>query len=405
MTLRLLYVVLLALFMAATPALAKQKQKTSPLDELAKISKASLVFEKGGKTILSKKANTPMVPASTLKLVTALAAIDRWGLDHRFYTDFFLDEKNHLWIKGYGDPYLVSEELDLIVAQLKKKGLKKVAGIYTDTSFFAENIFVDGRTTTDNPYDAPLSALSTNFNTMAFRRDKKGKLHPAEKQTPLTPMARATAEIKLTSKGSVRVNLGTQERAEQYFAELLTEKMKLSGIKVTGKIESGKITDQKLWYRHYNSRTLSNVLNSMLVASSNFIANHLFLMMTDKQSGKPLTMNDARHGMKAWVKKRFKWKKFSIIEGSGLSRGNRLTGKQMLQVVKEFEPYMFLLPKYKGKVIAKTGTLKGVSCYAGFVLRDGKWEPFSLFINQQVGGHFRKQVALTLADQKKLPSF
>ena len=27
-----------------------------------------------------------------------------------------------------------------------------------------------------------------------------------------------------------------------------------------------------------------------------------------------------------------------------------------------------------GRVLAKTGTLRGVSCYAGFVKRDGRWQ-------------------------------
>jgi D-alanyl-D-alanine carboxypeptidase/D-alanyl-D-alanine-endopeptidase (penicillin-binding protein 4) len=53
-------------------------------------------------------------------------------------------------------------------------------------------------------------------------------------------------------------------------------------------------------------------------------------------------------------------------------------------------------------VRAKTGTLRGVSCYAGFVKRGGRWEPFSLLINQAVPYGFRLQVADGLASAPDL---
>ena len=43
------------------------------------------------------------------------------------------------------------------------------------------------------------------------------------------------------------------------------------------------------------------------------------------------------------------------------------------------------------------GALKGISCYAGFVKRQGGWQPFSLLINQPVPYGLRKQVAEALA--------
>jgi len=48
-------------------------------------------------------------------------------------------------------------------------------------------------------------------------------------------------------------------------------------------------------------------------------------------------------------------------------------------------------------VRAKTGTLSGVSCYAGFVRRAGRWEPFSLLIDQSVPYDLRLRVADALA--------
>ncbi|MGD8557042.1 MAG: D-alanyl-D-alanine carboxypeptidase, partial [Chromatiales bacterium] len=173
----------LLVVMAASPAMAKQKD---PLLTLKELPNASLLFEENGKEVLSKRADQPMVPASTIKLVTALAAIDKLGLDYRFTTDFHLDDKKQLWVIGSGDPFMVSEELELVAAALKERGLTAVNGIVLDGSRYGEDIFVDGRTDTDNPYDAPLSALAANFNTVAFQRKKGKGLLQAEKQTPLT---------------------------------------------------------------------------------------------------------------------------------------------------------------------------------------------------------------------------
>ena len=142
----------------------------------------------------------------------------------------------------------------------------------------------------------------------------------------------------------------------------------------------------------------------MMASSSNFIANTLFIYMADDGNGNRLEMGKARASMKRWIDRNFGWKNYSVIEGSGLSRGNKLSARQMLEVVKAFEPYRELLPRYKGKVRAKTGTLRGVSCYAGFVNRKGEWQPFCLLINQQVSGSFRKQVAEAMADNNKLPA-
>jgi D-alanyl-D-alanine carboxypeptidase/D-alanyl-D-alanine-endopeptidase (penicillin-binding protein 4) len=114
---------LVLLSLSAAPAAAKQKD---PLLTLRELPNASLLFEENGKERLSKRADQPMVPASTLKIVTALAAIEKLGLDHRFTTDFYLDSKKQLWVIGSGDPFMVSEELALVALALKERGLASV---------------------------------------------------------------------------------------------------------------------------------------------------------------------------------------------------------------------------------------------------------------------------------------
>jgi D-alanyl-D-alanine carboxypeptidase/D-alanyl-D-alanine-endopeptidase (penicillin-binding protein 4) len=63
-----------------------------------------------------------------------------------------------------------------------------------------------------------------------------------------------------------------------------------------------------------------------------------------------------------------------------------------------FAPYRDLMPVQEGNggVRAKTGTLTGVSCYAGYVRRGGDWQPFALMINQPVDYNLRLRVASAL---------
>lgn len=374
-----------------------------PLTQLLALPRASLLVEEGGKAVIARAADRPMVPASTLKLLTALAAFDRWGPAHRFHTDFFLGSDGWLLVKGYGDPFLVSEEIGRMAEALRARGVDRVQGIATDDSYFAADVEVAGRSSSDNPYDAPVAPVAANFNTLYVRVDR-GRVNSAEPQTPLTPLALSLSRD--LGNGRQRINLGRRELAPRYFAELLAAKLRDSGVEVgNGWREAAVPAGLDPFYRHYNSRDLRGVVGAMLEYSNNFIANHLFLMLGDQGDGRPLTMSAARQAVTAWVDRTFEWQDYRIEEGAGLSRGNRLSARQLVDVVKAFAPYRELLPAHSDRVHAKTGTLRGVSCYAGFVLRDGRWVPFSLMVNQPVGYGLREKVAEQLAVESNLARF
>jgi D-alanyl-D-alanine carboxypeptidase/D-alanyl-D-alanine-endopeptidase (penicillin-binding protein 4) len=390
--------------LALTPALlfcllaavgGSQAGTSDPLAQALALPQASLMLEEEGHPSIAHRADAPMVPASTMKILTALAAIERWGLDHRFHTDFYRGDGDWLWVKGGGDPYLVSEELTRIASALRRAGLRRVSGIGLDDGLFAPDADVAGRSSSNNPYDAPVTALAANFNTVAVV-NKGGKIRSAEAQTPLTPLARETA-IGL-GPGTHRVNLSDRDRALRYFGELLAAKLEEAGIQVGRDLRLGAVPHgAESVYRHEGSRDLRTVVTAMLEFSSNFIANDLFLLLGGKDDGRGVTTAEAQRAADRWAEKTFGWRGHRIEDGAGLSRGNRLSARQLLEAVKAFAPYRDLLPDHKGLARAKTGTLTGVSCYAGFVRRNGRWEPFSLLINQPVSSGFRLQVAEALA--------
>ena len=113
-------------------------QADNALKTLSNLDKAGLLLlNPAAKDVLEIRADQGFIPASATKLVTAYLALQHWGEDYHFQTHFYLDKTTQtLWVKGSGDPFLVSEELILIAQQLKQLGLTKVQSIALDVSLF-----------------------------------------------------------------------------------------------------------------------------------------------------------------------------------------------------------------------------------------------------------------------------
>lgn len=388
---------LVLLALSAISAPLTSSANPSAIAQVRALGKAALLVQDQGQTTISQNPDRPLIPASTMKLLTALHALDRWGPDHRFATEVYQDSNKHLWIKGLGDPYLVSEELDRLIAALKDKGLKQIAGVGIDASLFSPALRIPGRSSSNNPYDAPLTAVAVNFNTINVRI-AAGKVQSAESQTPLTPLARQLA--RGLPGGRHRINLKTRANALRYAGELIAAKLANAGIRVANPhptiatVPAGST----LLLRHLNSLPLQQVISSMLKYSTNFVANDLFLLLSKAQQ-QPLTLATAQHAASRWASERFNWQSFTIDDGAGLSHRNRLSARQLIQTLDAFTPYRHLMPQQRGNpaIRAKTGTLRGVSSYAGYIQHNGNWSSFALLINQSVAYTLRLQVANELA--------
>ena len=83
------------------------------------------IADHSGRMIDSCHPERAMIPASVLKIATVSAALAILGPDYRFRTEFFLDQHHNLFIRGLGDPSLISEEITGIVDQLRQKGLQR----------------------------------------------------------------------------------------------------------------------------------------------------------------------------------------------------------------------------------------------------------------------------------------
>lgn len=353
----------------------------------------AILVEVSGRPVIASRADRAMIPASTMKLVTALAAIERWSLGHRFATDVYLGPDGWLWIQGSGDPLLVSEELDRLAEALRQVDVPALPGIGVDGSLYPPGLDIPGRAASDNPYDAPVTALAVNFNTVHLLV-RGGQVLSAEPQTPLTPVARRLGER--LGPGRHRVNLQRTELAQRHAGELLAAKLRGAGIAVGDGYRAGQVpTGARLLLRYRNSVDLRGVLTAMLEHSNNLVANQLFLMLGAEDDGSVRDLAAAQRAMTEWAERRFAWRGFRIVDGAGLSRGNRLSAEQLLDVVKAMAPYRYLLPVQPGNpaVRAKTGTLTGVGTYAGFVRRETEWAAFAVLANRSMSAESRRRLA------------
>ena len=374
------------------------------LPQLATMQQAGLlVLDNQNQPVMSKNAHQAFVPASTTKLLTAYLALLHWGDEHRFKTDFFIktdQQSTVLWIKGYGDPFLVSEELKVIAQKisglLAQRGLKEITDIRLDASYFEHALNLPGTSETDNPYDAVPSALATNFNTL-YLYNQAGKVYSAETQTPMTPLAHELGQNVSSTK--TRVNTGADATLSQrYFAELLAAFLRQQGVSVSERIEWKKLPGEAAVadYQHLNSRTLLEMIRPMMTYSTNFIANQLALMMAADVYGAPVNAKKVKQLYRTQLAHYFDWNTAVIEEGAGLSRNNRLSPQQLTQLLQAFKPWQALLPEVAPGVVAKTGTLLGVSTLAGYIQKNQDWLPFALMINQDVPSDYRNLVVRQL---------
>ena len=193
------------------------------------------VADASGRIVDSCNSDRALVPASVLKIATVSAALTILGPEYRFLTEFYLDGHDNLYVKGFGDPTLFSEEVSGIVEQLQRKGLRRVQTLYVDTSTFALTMQVPGQEDSDNAYDAPIGPLSVNFNSAPINKDVNGRIVSGESLTPTLPIMQELGRER--PAGRYRVNICAQgcnaeSRMAQYAGELFRALLQQGGVPV-----------------------------------------------------------------------------------------------------------------------------------------------------------------------------
>ena len=352
----------LALILLPAPVFADVKEKVAALAPSGLV----LVVDGKGNELVAQNADESFVPASVTKIVTAWLALEVLGSNYRFETRFYLDGNRVLYVRGGGDPFLISEELARLTTNLVAAvGKKPITGIVLDTSYYPSNLRIPGIENTDEAYNALNSALAVNFNTISAVRDGD-KVRSAEKQTPITPLA-ITLFRERGPNGNGRISLSQDPAVSlQYAGELIAAFIERAGGRVKGEISTGTVSEGlKPVYVHRQSRTLSKILAELLRASNNYVANQVFLEIGAHRLGGPVSLEKslkvanemlAAHGLATAI---------HLEEGSGISRDNRFTARGLAKVLELFAPHADLLHGHDGGM-NKTGTMDGIRTLAGY---------------------------------------
>ena len=366
---------------------------------------AVAVWDPNQKLVFSHNLNRQMVPASTLKVLTSLFAIETLGVDTHFKTEFYTDGHGVLKIKGYGDPFITTEEIVLMA-----QALKQIRPTYTklviDDTYFDSYSDADGRSNTFKAYDAPTGAFCVNFNTVSFRREAvrvsqnertiTEYICVSDDEIPLPIFDAVLSRIKASklAKGRIMVSPYRLENLA-YAGEVVQYLFGEEGIKITGPAEPGQIneTDQ-LIYTHYSTKTVGDAVRQTLKVSSNYIANQLFLLSGAALKGEPANYAQSAQAMRA-LATTIGVENLRCVEGSGLSRQNAVSPREMKLILDAFVPYRNYLRQRDG-LWYKTGTLNGVSCLVGFIHSTEGWYTFTIFRHTP-----RNQKAFAIADEMK----
>jgi len=384
-------------FATAAPILSVDKAVAA--DETKLLHQVDLLIDRGGyavqkagQTIYARQPKQPFVPASIMKIITAQAALHILGPEYRFKTRFYKNQHNDLFIQGTGDPFLISEEVAGIIDQFIMLGINEIRDIVLDDTAFYLPVRADGVGASDNPYDAANSALAVNFNTVHITKDASGRVDSAEPQTPYVPLMAELAQ-KLPA-GTYRLNISTDINASErqsllYAGQLFRALQREKKIAGRGAIRPGHVPDGlRPFYIHVSGVSVQEAIESLMRYSNNFIANQLFLACGASRLGYPATWEKGRSVLRDFLHKElnFTEQEVTMIEGSGLSRANRVTPAAMLTVLDAFKPHAFLLRylnEEKRRILAKSGTLTGVYSYAGYFLNDGQPDGFIIILNQK----------------------
>jgi D-alanyl-D-alanine carboxypeptidase/D-alanyl-D-alanine-endopeptidase (penicillin-binding protein 4) len=417
-----------------------------------------------GKILMERNADTPLVPASTMKVVTSAAALQVLNPDFTFVTDVLAEglksaSAGTLFLKGYGDPYLVNEELFALTRSVRERGLQEVRGniVVDDSYFLPEPPLDENEKLGARSYHAPYSALSLNFNSIKVTVTPGSR--PGKPATVTLDPESGYASVKGTVKtvagdrsGSVSISkeprpdggefivvqgeIGSNATPKGryvnvthpslYTGEVFKAFLAKEGVKVEGRVVRGTVPSTAASYYEFHSRPLGSIVYWLNKFSNNFMAEQIGMTMGAAVYGAPGTREKGLAVIRRYLQScGVNESCYSLSEASGLSRHNRLSASALVRVLleahrdfaynAEFEASLgvagadgtlkekFSEPALRRKIRGKTGTLRGVNALTGYaVSKDGRRFAFAVIANSLDKGngfiHCADKIARQLVD-------
>jgi len=398
--------------------------------------------------------NMLLSPASTMKIVTTSAALEILGADYTFKTKVNYSGNinngvlnGNLIVKGEGDPCFLSSNFSKhyssyfteLIDTIKKLGITKIHGkIIGNSCFYTDNLYPSTWILADvaNYYGAApwaLSIFDNEYKVFFKTGENKGdstKITKIEPYLNFLNIKNFVTTDNVNSDQSIiyggqfdnyRIVSGNlplkRENFEvkgsipspPYFAALYFKNIfKNNSIIIDDTADYyyefselfDTINNQNLIFK-FNSPPLKDIIYYTNIKSINLYAEHLLRQISLKLIGEASNKNGIIAITNFWKEKTGK---FIMYDGSGLSRFNAISAKQIVSIIKymknESKNYTYFynsLPvagksgsisgMFKGtyaenNLHAKSGYMSGVRSYAGVVKsKSGKNIAFAIIIN------------------------
>jgi D-alanyl-D-alanine carboxypeptidase/D-alanyl-D-alanine-endopeptidase (penicillin-binding protein 4) len=382
-----------------------------------------------GQSTLAWNEEQPRNPASVAKLLTTLVALDTLGPSYRWRTEVYLQGdvvagklNGNLLLKGYGDPFLVTERVWQMLRQIRQSGIQHIDGdLLLDDSYFnvdaSDPAEFDGEPL--RAYNVQPNALLTNFKVVryVFEPEPASKavrvtLDPAldnlqvinklsqvsgrcfgyQRGITITPNENQDRFVLsgrfpdgCKSYAMDRTALGHNEFTYGLFKSIWQE----SGGSISGGWKNQVAPLGATPYLTFESQPLSDIITMINKHSNNVMARQLLYTLAAETLGAPGTEQGGRSVVQQWLEARqLNSPALKLDNGAGLSREARMTARQIAQLLR-FAYSSPFMPEYMsslsisgldgtlarrfrsgpltGKAHIKTGSLDHVSAIAGYL--------------------------------------
>ncbi|MFB9216598.1 serine-type D-Ala-D-Ala carboxypeptidase [Vibrio sinaloensis] len=420
----------------------------APLDKLPTGNRSSLLIESlaAQQTLLSThNEDQYFPPASTLKVVTALAAKLELGEQFHFVTQLEKSRRD-VTLRFSGDPTLTTADLKQMFTQAKKNGLTAIQGdIWLDNSAFSGYDRAVGW-----PWDilgvcysAPSSAITLDENcvqaSIYTEANNKTRVYVPE-HFPIyasTKVRSVTKEEQESSQCSLELISSPDnhyqlqgclvqrskplplkfavQNSELYTQRMLHNVLHQLDIKLSGHIRVGQPPDKGKVLVTHSSAKLNVLIDEMLKKSDNLIADNLTKAIGSKFFVQPGSFNNGTEAIKQiiFAHTGVDLSATPLADGSGLSRNNRFSSRDMADILRYVWQHdkqlnlLALMPKsgesgtlkyrrsmrkapIKHALIGKSGSLYGSYNMAGFGT-DKTGKPSTVFVQFVTDYHLGKK--------------
>lgn len=396
--------------------------------------------------IYSRNSDTLFTPASNMKMFTSAMALKKVGPDYRFHTRLYSNGKikgtvlkGDLYIKGFGDPSLVTEQMWILVNELKNLPITKVEG-----NIIADNSYFDGQGKLKTwksyrgpeAYLAPTGALSFNFNTVTVyveagknRGDKARvvvdpdiayfhvrnravttKNRRSRRKLIVTRLGRKDHDLIIVKgrlpRGVARKKFFLNVTDPQWYTALAFKRfLNQAGVEVTGKVKRGLVPQYSKVLVDHKSPPLAEILRGLNKFSNNFVAEQILKTLGAQFLGEPGTTENGVLLLQDYMLELgYTPDQYRMVDGSGLSKTNLVTPDQVVALLEDAYDDLSIFPEFisalgvmglDGSVIdrmhhskaaqkirVKTGTLNHVSALSGYYQsHEGERFAFSILLN------------------------